>query len=220
MRATRKTRATCAAWLGAVLSMLGCNRQPSPCTTPGVCAVGEECLANRCVPLGADPVPPRSVRVLLDATEIALVQPGASGVIVLGAATGRSTAYLRFPRAAAPAEQLATAFLLLTPAEGTAGSGERITVEAWRIGERWRAETLARAHGPLLGPPSSDGVAFSGQLTVLRLDVTALVRRQLEHPEHDHGIALTASSGSGHGASFAVGGAAGPGPRLELYLER
>src|SRR6185503_13124100 len=49
----------------ACLLALGCTRQGAPCAAP-TCGAGYECLANRCVVVGSDPVPGTTERVVLE----------------------------------------------------------------------------------------------------------------------------------------------------------
>ena len=54
--------------------LVACAAGPRPCRSPSACAEGSECLANRCLPLGAEPVAPETRRVVLDPVAMAVVR--------------------------------------------------------------------------------------------------------------------------------------------------
>jgi hypothetical protein len=212
--------------LPALVLGAGCARGPVPCTTPGTCSGGEECLANRCVAAGHDPVPAAARRWVITADRVAVVNHAGtsatgrlpSAVRFGSAAEGAAVLYLRFAPVWASAARVDSAFLLLEPLPETPASTADVLVRALRVEESWDARTLSFLHQPKLGLPSSRAWARSRPPSMLRIDVTNIIRYQHEHTIAALGIAVKASGGGGHGAAFATGSALGSPPRLELYV--
>jgi hypothetical protein len=125
--------------------------------------------------------------------------------------------YLRFEPVWRGASSIDSAFILLEPATG-ASPGPDVTVSAWRVRERWSQGGVPWLEQPELAPPSANGIARSAPPSVLRIDVTEIVRYLKAHPESDRGMALVAGAGDGYGASFTTGAGRGRAPRLEVYL--
>ncbi|HMJ12071.1 MAG TPA: hypothetical protein VK524_11690 [Polyangiaceae bacterium] len=207
---------------------LGCSRGPVPCMSPGTCGSGYECLANRCVPLGSEPVAIETLRVVLTPSDIAVVTAngprpaqGVPGVVRFGSAQDGPTAlFLRFAPVRARAQRIDRAFLLLEPMPGAAGGHDDVQVEALHVGSSWDDASLSWSRQPRVGLPKSPGLARSSPPSTLRIDVTELVRHQRERSHADVAIAVKAGGGSGAGAVFATGATRGLGPRLELYVRR
>lgn len=209
----------------ALALAIACSRGPEPCVSAGTCPEGQECLANRCVVAGGDPVPADSQRLVLEPIEMAVVEgrarePGElPAAITFGSsASTTATLYLRFPHVWRDRPRVEAAFVILEPMAATFGSSDDVDVGAWRVGERWESAALALAKQPALLPPRGRGIARSAPPSPLRIDVTALVRYLAKNPANDHGIALRASPGDSAGASFATGTSGGRSPRLEIYV--
>jgi hypothetical protein len=203
-----------------------CAPSPSPCTTPGVCGSGEECLANRCVPLGSEPVAPDTRRLLLLPRALAVVTARGPGpgetmpnaVTFGGEKEGASALFLEFEIGSHPIKSLDSAFIVLEPLPMTSVEPAEVEVDARRIAERWNRDSVSWLAQPALAPPRSRGFAQSSPFTVLRIDVSAIIRFWLRQPLQNRGLALKASGGDGHGVSFATGASDGSAPRLELYV--
>jgi hypothetical protein len=202
-----------------------CSRSPEPCASAGTCPEGQECLANRCVVAGGEPVSPDSRRLVAEPTTIAVLSSrshtrpsGLPGTVTFGgSAEGASALYLRFPPVWQRAKRIEAAFIVLDPMPGTLPSNDDVTVEAWRVRERWDASELTWLTQPSLVPPSSSGIARSSPPLPLRIDVTDIVSYLRAHGKSDFGIALKSGSGDHGGASFATGANGGRAPRLEVY---
>ena len=209
-------------------AQLACNPGPTPCITPGTCPAGYECLANRCMPLGGEPVPENSERRVMHPIAMAVVSAHSHraaeqlpAAITFGSRTVGSVAlYLRFEPPPGAASHLHTALLLLEPMAGTRPSTKQVLVEVWRVQDEWHSGSLHWVSQPRLALPRSYGLARSSPPSTLRIDVTEIVRYQSEHPRSNHGLALKADGDGPHGASFATGSGGGKGPRLELYLHQ
>jgi hypothetical protein len=212
-----------------VLAALGsctCSRSPVPCTTPGTCPAGEECLANRCVASGSEPVGSNTRRLVLMPTSLGLVSATTEagndplpGVVVFGSQPhGASTLYLNFSPEWRRYDQVDSAFVLLEPMPGTSPAREPTEVTAWRVRQAWTARDLGRITQPPLGAPTARALARSAPPQTLRIDITAIVRYWAAHPRSAHGLALRAAGGNAHGASFSTGFGEGIVPRLELYV--
>ncbi len=181
-----------------------------PCATPGACPAGQECLANRCVVQGYDPVAAGTRRIVVEPSALSVVSAKGEGdegsVTFGGRATGAVALHLAFAGGWREAGRVESAFLLLDAVPGSPPGRDDVPVVAWRVA------------GAALRPPFGRGVARSSPPSPLRIDVTEIVRFLVEHPRADQGIAVVATAGEGHGASYLTGAAGGAAPRLEIYL--
>lgn len=211
--------------LAAALVALGCSRSPEPCASAGTCPEGQECLANRCVAAGGEPVSSDSIRLTAEPSGMVVVkQNGEQSPTVLPSSVafgserdGTTALYLRFPAVWHEARRIEAAFLVLDPMPGTLPARGDVEVEAWRVREPWLDDELSYLTQPELGPPHSSGIARSAPRSVLRIDVTQIVSYLRDHPESNHGIALKCRDSAGGGASYATGASGGRAPRLEVY---
>jgi hypothetical protein len=201
-----------------------CSRAPEPCSSPGTCPEGQECLANRCVIAGGIPVSEDSQRLVLEPEALAVVsaersyESGPPPAVTFGSrAEGASAIYLRFPPTTSDASRIQSAFLLLEPLPGTLPSDD-VSVDVWRVREPWESDRVSWLAQPDLAPPRGEGIARSRPPSTLRIDVTAIVAYLADNAENDFGMALESGSGDGAGASYATGAAGGRTPRLEVYL--
>ena len=180
-------------------------------------------LLASCAPSERAPIPVASERSVLVPSGLAVLEPGGShegqpGSITFGSASGRSALYLCFPPEWRAGGTPARAFIALEPREDSMPSGEPVRIEAWRVRNAWRPHALHDwSDKPELAPPYAAVTVTSSPATTLRLDVTELMRFAAHNPELDHGIALIAVGGSGHGVSFSTGVDGGAAPRLEVY---
>ena len=205
---------------------LACASGPVPCTAAGGCPKGTECLSNRCVPLGSDPVPEDSQRIVLRPTCIGLVSAHGHSdagelppAVALGnRREGAVALYLQFEPRWQGLPLVHTAILLLDPLPGTHVSADEIAVQAWRVEQPWQPAELTWLDQPDVAPPSTDALARSSPPATLRVDVTPIVHYWQEHPRGNRGLALKASADGTHGASYATGSGGAVGPRLELYF--
>jgi len=176
-----------------------------------------------CAPRASTSIPAASGRSVLLPSALAVVEQGhthdgAPGAITFGAASGRSALYLRFPSEWRASGAPLRAFIALEPRDDALPGSEPVRIEAWRVRNAWRAESLHDwSDKPELAPPHASILVTNSPATTLRIDVTELLRFAASNPELDHGIALVATGGSGHGASFATGISGGRAPELELY---
>src|SRR4051812_20461500 len=95
----------------------GCAGHAMPCADPS-CESGMECLANRCVRAGSDPVPATTERRVLEAISVATERADSLGpsVRVGGKRSGAAKAvYLGFDVHPERHERVVAAFLLLQP---------------------------------------------------------------------------------------------------------
>jgi len=214
-------------WLAplALVVFCGCSRSPEPCASAGVCPEGQECLANRCVVAGGEPVSsdaerrvaePSRMVVLSDAHESGS-EPLPPGVTFGAEHRGSTALFLEFPPVWRGAHEIEAAFLVLEPLAGAQPSSEDVRVTAWRVRGRWNERDLTRLRRPELAPPNADGIARTAPPTPLRIDVTDIVSYLSKNPRSDFGIALESGGGSGTGATYATGASGGRAPRLEVY---
>lgn len=181
--------------------------------------MGTECLADRCVPLGTDPVPAHTARRVLEAGGVAVVRSNRTGaglpptVTFGGPEPTREQLLVRFARSWTELDVRA-AFLVLAPALDADPSGPDVQLEVALAAEPWAPGTLGKA--PPQQSPSSAGLGRTRPPALLRIDVTAQLRALARHPENDHGLLLRASAPSARGATYLTGGAGGV-PRLDVY---
>ncbi len=217
------------AGLGCVLMLLAlpaCAPGPQPCNTPGTCARGYECLANRCVPAGGEPVPATSRRMVVEPKRMAVVSSRAhrhagqlpTAVVFGSQAEGSVGLYLDFEPDWHHVRRIDSAFLLLDPMPDTPVGARDVQVDAWRVKGPWSEQGLTWLRQPPLGRPQSRGIARSGPPSVLRIDVTALARAVRAGTRRYYGIALRSGDTGATGASFSTGVAGGHAPRLEIYF--
>jgi hypothetical protein len=211
-------------WFAALFGLsAACGPSAEPCTTPGVCGEGRECLANRCVRIGSDPVRLDSERFVLRPTSLRVLSDGRAETpssVTFGSWRGSSALYLHFEPAIAQRHTIDAAFLLLDPMPAPLASTEAVELHAWRIAQPWPRSRQMTAAAPELDPPHSRAFAHPGSSATLRVDVTSIVKVLAADPHHDFGLALVASQGRGHGASYTTGLSLGQGPRLEVYVAR
>jgi hypothetical protein len=209
-------------------ALFGCASAPKPCTNPLACSGSEECVANRCAERASAAAAKGTERVVLEPMGAGILtesghETGLPPAVTFGSrALGRTTLYLAFPLENRGRRTITSAFVLLEPLAGTAVDRNDVKVEAWRIRSAWQPASLGRSTEPSLGLPKGVGIARAAPRQTLRIDVTELVRYlddpTLQGSGRNHGLALTAAGGDGHGASFATGAGPGRGPRLEIYL--
>jgi hypothetical protein len=212
----------CRAWLcNVALLLASCTPSLQPCRSPNVCPKTEECLAQRCLPLGAEPVDPGSRRLVLEPVQVAVVrahhspQPGVPPTVSLGGPSGQSEQLLvRFPEAQAGLD-VSAAFLLLEPAVGAEPSAGDVVLDVALASGSWSSGTADEA--PSTRSPSSSGVGRTRPPSALRIDVTAQVRELVKQPGQNRGFVIRASGTSARGAVYSTG-ADGFAPRLDVYF--
>jgi hypothetical protein len=214
------TRHCLALWVMA----LGCARGPEPCVGAATCPAGQECLADRCVVAGGQPVPQGVERRVLRPVEMAVLSHSRSGAelptsVTFGCrAEGETLLLLRYAPTWAAGAGVESAFLLLYPLAGTGATLDDVPLDVWRIEESWTATRTTWLDRPSLGHPHSRGWARSAPPTTLRIDVTRFVRASTAPGRPNHGLAVVASAALPHGATFATGAGGGRTPELEVYL--
>lgn len=198
--------------------LLGCAAPPLPCASAGVCPTGQECLANRCVPYGGQPVPQDSQRLLLALEQLGVWAPNErrwqapQPAVVLGG-TGRAARALCLRFTAPPADvEIHSAFLLLQPVDDAPASGHTLEVLVHQLAGAWPDHGPPRWYAQIL----ARGSTLAGAELPLRIDVTEWVRSLQRGTGVALGIALAASGESMSGASYHTG-SAGAAPVIEVY---
>jgi hypothetical protein len=201
--------------------ILGCAATPRPCRSPSACLTGSECLADRCVPLGAEPVDPRSQRLVLDATAIAVVRTEAGRqsalppTVTLGGSRRQSEELLvLFPHRWHELD-IASAFLLLEPALDAEPTASDVEVGVALAAAHWSSGILASA--PARRGPTSTGLGRTRPPALLRIDVTLQLRELAKEPKNDSGLLIFATMPSPRGAIYSTG-IDGVAPRLDVYF--
>lgn len=210
---------------GALVALLGaCAPVPVVCTTPGTCPEGLECLANRCAPIGGEPVASRGHRLLLRTVELAWVSESADhlgepppGVLLGRATSGTSALLLSFASPGARPEDVESAFLLLSGVPGCPPSTPT-ELSVWRVLGAWPDAGVSWAARPGFSGPWLTFHAQTRPHERVRVDVTELVRRDLGSGSGHIRVAVVAKPRSTHGAVVATGTGPGTPPELEVYL--
>ena len=202
-------------WLAAFC--LACAATPLPCRSPDACPVGTECLAQRCVPLGAEPVAPGAGRLVLEPADVAVLSAGSRregglpATVTFGGAAGDEL-LVRFGGSWRPHDVVA-AFLVLDPATGAEPSADDVQLVVAPAARAWSSRgartSSARA-------PAAQALARTRPPTPVRIDVTTLVR-ELRGNGDAHGFVVRAAGPTARGAAYFTG-ADGLPPRLDLYL--
>jgi hypothetical protein len=201
-----------------ILSLTGCASSLTPCAGPS-CETDHECLANRCMPAGSDPVPPDSTRIVLTPLSCATDRPGeAPGAVVLGSERKpNSELLLRFGDDWKRSADVAAAFLLLAPSEDAPPNPADVPLQIWAVDGPWTPDAPIRESEVGLVLPRASGLARSGPASTIRIDVTELARA-FARRKHDDGLAVLATSARGAGVAVSTGASGGAAPRLEIYL--
>ena len=182
--------------------------------------------AAGCAPVHgeAPKIPEASQRLVLTPSALAVLSDsqatqGAPGAVAFGDASGPSALYLDFSKDWQRLGVPLAAFLALDAREGAVLDKTPITIEVWSVRSAWQpSELRAWSDKPTLAPPFARITLSTSASQPLRVDVTPLLRFMVQNPTLDHGFALLARSGTGHGASFATGMSGGRAPRLEIYV--
>lgn len=198
--------------------LFGCSSLPAPCRSAGACDRSQECLANRCVGVGAQPVRLGTARLVVDPDGVAVVRPAAgagipSTVTLGGPSTQNEQLLLRFPLAWAELD-VDTAFLLLKPAPDADPTLADVPVEVALAASTWAPGSLRQAPGAKA--PSSMGLARTRPPALLRVDVTAIVRALARPAALERGLLVRAPATEQRGATYLTGTAGGT-PQLEIY---
>jgi hypothetical protein len=213
---------------GAVLAafvlagaVLACGAVSRPCRSPSACPAGSECLADRCVLLGAEPVDPRSRRLVLDPVAIAVVRSEASRqaalppTVTLGGPQSQDEQLLvRFSHAWGELD-IDSAFLLLEPALDAEPTSSDVEIAVALAEGTWRSGILTSA--PASRGPTSTGIGRTRPPALLRVDVTAQLRELARQPRGDRGLLVRATRPSPRGAIYSTG-IDGTAPRLDVYF--
>lgn len=218
-------RVTASGWwrLVAVSVALGGCRgggAGQPCEQLSACPGALVCQVGRCSAVEAVPVAAEARRRVLEPVDSRFVDrlttEGEASEVRLGSqAGGGALLLLRFePSEVGGAPR--RAFLVLTPVDEAPGDSGTIEVEVSPIVEPWRSGD--RGALPRLGAPLARARWTLSPPRAARIDVTELVRGWLEQPGATHGMALRAFHGEALGGRFGLDGAAGVGPRLDVYL--
>jgi hypothetical protein len=200
-------------------ALAGCAAHARPCVSTA-CGTGSECVGNRCVPAGSEPVPRGTARVVLLPVAVAASEdlrgPGSTAVALGGARSRNAALYLRFTNGWKAEGEVEAAYLLLTPATGVAESPAPVPLEVWTAAGAWSADAVTRGVVPPHARPRAPGLAPPGGGTV-RIDVLSLIHALRAAP-YDDGLIVVAEPSEGPGVTILTGTAGTGAPRLELYV--
>jgi hypothetical protein len=193
-----------------------CVSNPTPCAAANACADGLECLANRCVPTGGQPVPDNAQRQLLHLEQLAVWSKdhptdGLPPAVVLGDANTENQLMLRF--AAPPPELLIqSAFLLLYPSVQAPPAGQPLQFAVRLLSAPWAAHGAPQHSGRI----AAAGTAQPRAPFPLRIDVTEIAQQMQRWPGRNYGLLIAAEGSATPGASYQTGSMGGT-PQLEIY---
>lgn len=190
------------------------------CEGASDCDIGKGCLVGRCRPATSAVVAPESRRVVLPATDVAVLTSRASepvhvDAIALGrAALGDVVLLLQFDADLGPSVTVDSAFVTLDPVERAPAPASRIDVSIAAIDVPWDSGSVSWMRQPTTGVAETVAGNLARGRTPLRIDVTDLLRRT----GLKNGVAIYAKGSDPIGALYSTGLGAGVAPRLELYL--
>jgi len=212
-----------------------------PCSAAVTCGGSGACVSDRCVSDAGTASLQTSRRLVLDATEVALIQRGSSrgpGELPTSATLGRAeegpaAVLLRFD---VPADlEVLEGYLLVEHVGEGARSGDGVGLHAERIIGPWQARTVTWLDGPELKDVHAPSVVVRhGATPTLRLDVKPLFQRARGAEPPDQGVALMIDQKTANGVEVVLlpgvasplpgdpethDGASHQAPRLELYVK-
>jgi hypothetical protein len=202
---------------------LGCAPRSSLCSSPATCGPGAICAAGRCSRPGSPPVAPDAYRIVVAASDLAVVSARGDGAALPDDVTlaGRSPPImlLRFPAPWGNRARIAAAFLTLNPEEAAVGAGgPPFTVSIARVLEPWSASSTNWGRLPRLSAPLVTAEVTPAPFRPLRIDVTPIVQHWSRAGHDEQGIALWASSAAAIGPTYTTGALGLAGPRLDVYV--
>jgi hypothetical protein len=208
-------------WIAAAL-LIGCAHRVPVCASAGSCGPGQLCSAGRCTRPGLDPIPSDSDRIVVAASEMAVVAAtdrhrALPDEIALG---GRSAlvVLLRFPAPWGNRARIAAAFLTFDVQESAVTWAERWTVSVARVLEPWSDLSVTYARLPKMSAPLVRAEVLPLPERPLRIDVTPIVQAWARGERDENGMAVWASSAANGAPTYASGTMGGEGPRLDVYV--
>ncbi|CAN5596654.1 hypothetical protein BH09MYX1_BH09MYX1_19490 [soil metagenome] len=248
-------RAVLLGWSLAAMALLApaaaCVVRDRTCASATECGQrfgnGQSCVAGRCIEDHVDGGPKRQLaimaansrRLVAHPTDIAYLRSGGDPAsvppaIVLGKDDARLL--LKFEVAIGPEDDVVEAYLLLDRLDVMDTDPSPISLHVERIIDRWDTRSITWARQPRMEDDRGPATLLSvGARPLVRLDVTAFVKRWKRRDPSDQGLAVVAGSTNATGIAFAAVDSAGSetdtsdpskplwipsAPRLELYLQR
>lgn len=197
------------------------SRDPSLlCDGASDCDIGKGCLVGRCRPATSAVVPPASRRVVLTATDVAVLtsrssEPVSVDAIALGrAALGDVVVLVRFDADLGPNVNVESAFVTLDPVERAPAPASPIDVSVAAIEVPWDSTSVSWMRQPTTGVAETVAGNLPRGRTPLRIDVTDMMRRS----GLSNGVAIFAKGHDPVGALYSTGLGVGVAPRLEIYV--
>jgi len=177
------------------------------------------CSAGRCTHPGVDPVASDSDRIVVAASDIAVVSSrGAALPDEIALAGGAApVVLLRFPAPWGNRARIAAAFLTLEVQDDSGSSGTW-TMSVARVLEPWSADVVSWGRLPRLSAPVVTAEMTSRPSRSLRIDVTPIVERWAQGQPDEHGMALWVRSAATSAPTYATGALGAAGPRLDVYM--
>jgi hypothetical protein len=215
-----RSRAARFALLSLATVAAGCAPPITACTEPGACGPARVCAAGRCVLPATDPVASDANRVIVAASDMAVVSARGGETLPdeIALAGGCSpVVLLRFPTPWGNRARVVAAFLLLEFEDAASANAEPWALSVTRVLEPWSGADVSWGRLPRLSPPLVRAEVMSFP-QVLRIDITEIVSRWSRGRTNDQGIALWASSAGAARPTYATGALRGLGPRLDVYV--
>ncbi len=209
--------------IGAALLAAGAGcGPPNPCS-PASCGEGSTCVLGTCEPRARVPVGDRSRRVVVFPGDVAAVAenlPGGSHATLAlgGRGSGDAALFLAFEHGLGREADIEAAWIVAEPATGAVTASAWIDVEARDVPGRFEGGLTDWSRRPATGRPTGHGRTRGAAGSMLRVEVTGLVRSWVRSGRRDGRVALVARGDADVGATVSTGLGAGAAPRLEVYL--
>jgi hypothetical protein len=225
--------------LAPFLLTLACAPRQELCAGPTACRAFE-CVAGQCPAKEATTLYAGTRRMVVPASDLAVLERGAPSeggalpaIFTLGAPSERTELLLRFDLRLDRGASIVRASVLLDRSDAVMSDPLPVAIHADRVIGRWNPRTVSWS----TAPPIQDvrlprTVIASTTPSLVRVDVTDLVRLWLAHDPRDQGLSIVAENETPTGVTFTLGSASLPDlretppgksdlsqpPRLELYL--
>jgi hypothetical protein len=168
-----------------VCASAGCGgATPAPCSATSACAEGQACIVGRCRPEAAELAAQTSRRVVLEPTDLAVLEPGADhepGAVTPLGASGREPVLLivRFDLPAKPEGKLESAFLVFDRDASAPPAPTPVELELATVLDPWSTARVSWANQPRVGSAKARVVAPAASDAPLRIEVTELLEATL-----------------------------------------
>src|SRR5580658_6549276 len=209
-----------ASLLAPLLVTLACAPRKELCAGPADCRASD-CVAGKCLAKDATSIYVGTRRMVLPASDLAVLERGAHSeggalpaIFTLGAPSDRTELLLRFDFRLDRGASIVRASVLLDRSNAVMSDPLPVAIHADRVIGRWNPRTVSWSTAPPVEdvrPPRT--VIASTTPSLVRVDVTDLVRLWLAHDPRDQGLSIVAETETATGVTFTLGGTSLPDPK-------